>query len=176
MDEKSRRAIAHLAEAIYLLASVRDHDDQPTVPVTIGDNQILISPKTAEAIADAIDAMNNGLDSDRAFNDALAGLRKTPNGEDILADDFSAAAIAQHNPDLYAQVTDIFMLLDPIDITDAAMRDRQASLSDVSRVLDELYGDVPYPYADEDVPLPHDQTQMDALTAEVENFLRDGGE
>ena len=99
-----------------------------------------------------------------------------PEFETIPSGDFSAAAVAQCNPDLYAQVTDLFLLLDPIEITDQVIRDRQASLADVAQRLDEMYGDIPYPYADEDVPLPHDQAQMDALTAEVESYLQDGGE
>lgn len=97
-----------------------------------------------------------------------------PQFEQIPSGEWSAAAVAQYDPELYAQVTDVFLLLDPIEITDKVIRDRQADLPDVTQILDELYGDVPYPYADEDVPLPHDQEQMDALTAEVENHLRDG--
>ena len=97
-----------------------------------------------------------------------------PAFETIPSGEYAPAAIAQYAPDLYADITDVFMLLDPIEITDKVIRDREAALADVSRVLDELYGDIPYPYADEDVPLPHDQAQMDALTAEVESYLRDG--
>lgn len=97
-----------------------------------------------------------------------------PQIETIPSGEWSAAAVAQCNPDLYADVTDLFDTLDPIDITDKVIRDRQADLPDVTQLLDELFGDIPYPYADEDVPLPHDQTQMDSLTAEVESYLQDG--
>lgn len=187
MDERTSRAIAHLAEAVYLLSCVRDQDEQATVPVTIGENQIMVTPKTAEALADAVDSMNAHLDSESPIDGALRDLadriRETVVarlggvlGERIGSGEWSAAAVAQNDPDLYAEVTDVFMLLDPIELTEAAMRDRQASLGDVARVLDELYGDIPYPYAEEDVPLPHDQEQMDGLTAEVENYLRNGGE
>jgi hypothetical protein len=99
-----------------------------------------------------------------------------PEFEQIPSGEWSAAAVAQCNPDLYADVTDLFDELDPIEITDKVIRDRQADLPDVAQLLDELFGDVPYPYDDEDVPLPHDQTQMDALTAEVEQHLAEGGE
>ncbi|MGV9891710.1 hypothetical protein [Streptomyces sp. NPDC003395] len=97
-----------------------------------------------------------------------------PEYEQIPTGEWSAAAVAQCNPDLYAQVTDTYLLLDPIEITDKVIRDRQADLPDVAQLLDELYGHIPYPYADEDVPLPHDQAQMDTLTSEVESYLRDG--
>lgn len=97
-----------------------------------------------------------------------------PQLEQIPSGEWSAAAVAQHSTDIYAQVTDVFLLLDPIEITDKVIRDREADLVDVARVLDEAFGDIPYPYAEEDVPLPHDQAQMDALTAEVESHLRDG--
>jgi hypothetical protein len=99
-----------------------------------------------------------------------------PEFEQIPSGEWSAAAVAQCNPDVYADVTDLFDELDPIEITDKVIRDRQADLPDVAQLLDELFGDVPYPYDDEDVPLPHDQKQMDALTAEVEQHLAEGGE
>lgn len=87
---------------------------------------------------------------------------------------WSAAEVAQTEPGLYADVTDLFDELDPIEITDKVIRDRQAGLSDVAHLLDDLFGDIAYPYDEEDVPLPHDQAQMDALTSEVENHLKDG--
>ncbi|MFF9003636.1 hypothetical protein ACF1GW_38725 [Streptomyces achromogenes] len=154
MDEKSRRAIAHLAEAIYLLTTVRDQDDQPTVPVTIGENQILISPKTAEAVADAIDTMNSGLDSTIAQDEELAAAIRGAEAvidididslnrrkdelfswleardrEVIPSGEWSAAAVAQHSTDIYAQVTDVFMLVDPMSYLDdvLAARDPEAA-------------------------------------------------
>jgi hypothetical protein len=101
-----------------------------------------------------------------------------PEFEQIPSGDFTIAAIAQCYPDLFADVTDVFMLLDPVDITDQAIRDRhqQTSLTVLVQILDDLFGEIPYPYAEEDVPLPLDQMQMDSLTAEVESYLQDGGE
>jgi hypothetical protein len=97
-----------------------------------------------------------------------------PEIEMIPSGEWSAAAVAQNDPQLYADVTDLFAELDPIEITDKVIRDRKADLPEVAHLLDDLFGDIPYPYADEDVPLPHDQAQMDALTGEVENHLKDG--
>jgi hypothetical protein len=97
-----------------------------------------------------------------------------PYFEALTSGGWSAAEVAETEPDLYADVTDLFAELDPIEITDKVIRDRQASLPDVAHLLDDLFGDIPYPYAEEDVPLPHDQAQMDALTGEVESYLKDG--
>lgn len=88
---------------------------------------------------------------------------------------WSAAEVAQTEPALYADVTDLFNGLDPIEITDKVIRDRQADLVDVAHLLDDLFGDIPYPYDEEDVPLPHDQEQMDGLVAEAEEFLKSEG-
>jgi hypothetical protein len=170
-----------------------------------GGRTVHVTAKTAEAITDAVDSINAQLSSDRRDHSAIdellqqtaeavtdatpidpesmarrkdhfMGWLESRSGEVIESGEWSAAAVAQCYPDLYADVTDLFAALDPIEITDKVIRDRQADLPDVAQLLDELFGDIPYPYADEDVPLPHDQTQMDALTAEVENYLRDGGE
>ncbi|WP_086562042.1 hypothetical protein [Streptomyces africanus] len=209
MDDRTQRAIAHLFEALMLLACVRDPGDTSSVPIHIGPanagHTVHVTAKTAEAIADAVDSMNDCLGSETVEDDKLraaveqaqpaidallqndeasvdrrlADLKaraQDGNGEVIPSGEFSAAAVAQCYPDLYANVTDAFDELDPIDITDKVIRDRQADLPDVAQLLDELFGDIPYPYADEDVPLPHDQAQMDSLTAEVENHLKDGGE
>lgn len=88
--------------------------------------------------------------------------------------DFSVEAITRNFPEMVAEITDLFDSLDPIEITDKVIRDRQADLAAVAQTLDDLFGDIPYPYAEEDVPLPHDQAQMDALTGEVESHLKDG--
>lgn len=162
-------------------------------------HSIDITPKQAEGLADAVDSMNSHLASesviDQSLRDLAAGIeaaipidedslsrRKAgfqawmegQAGEAIESGEWSAAAVAQNDPDLYADVTDLFAELDPIEITDKVIRDRQADLPDVAHLLDDLFGDIPYPYADEDVPLPHDQAQMDALTSEVESHLKDG--
>jgi hypothetical protein len=177
MDDKTPRAIAHLSEALLLLSCVRDQGDTTDVPIHIGPadtgRTVHVTAKTAEAIADAVDSMNAYLGSETVEDDKLGNALRQAEAATVPGE-WSAAAVAQKHPDLYADVTDVFMLLDPIEITDTVIRDREASLADVSQTLDELYGDVPYPYDDEDVPLPHDQEQMDALTAEVEQYLADG--
>ena len=210
--EARNRAIEHLAEALYLFNGLRGEDPQPSIRLNLGPIGITgddvhrchsfdITAKQAEALADAIDSMNNYIGSESAVDQGLRNIASAieaaipidedrmaqstarfmgwlqgQSGEAIESGEWSAAAVAQCNPDLYADITDLFTELDPIEITDKVIRDRQADLPDVAQLLDELFGDIPYPYADEDVPLPHDQAQMDSLTAEVESHLKDGGE
>jgi hypothetical protein len=161
-------------------------------------HSIDLTAKQAEALSDAIDSMNayagseSPIDRDlRGIADAIAEVGEAgvaqryaefmarverQNSESIGSGEWSAAAVAQNDTDLWDAVNAAYADLDPIEITDKVIRDREADLADVAQILDELYGDVPYPYAEEDVPLPHDQAQMDALTSEVETFLQDGGE
>lgn len=187
MDDRTRRAIAHLAEALYLLSCVRDQGDTTNIPVHIGPadagHTVHFSATTLEAIADAVDSMNAYMASEGVHDDKLgmavrqaemAGWLDGQSGEQIGSGEWSAAAVSQCDTDLWDAVNDLYAELDPIEITDKVIRDREADLADVTQILDELFGDIPYPYADEDVPLPHDQAQMDALTSEVESFLQDG--
>lgn len=73
-----------------------------------------------------------------------------PEFEQIQSGDFSAAAVAQYNPDLYADVTDVFLLLDPREITATVLDHRQVDLLYAIQALDDVYGEVVDPYADED--------------------------
>lgn len=73
-----------------------------------------------------------------------------PAFEHIPSGEFSAAAVAQYNPDLYADIVDVFLLLDPVAITDAVMTDREADALRVVQALDDAFGDLPHPYAEDD--------------------------
>jgi hypothetical protein len=105
MDDQSR-AIEHLAEAIYLFACIRDTGDTPTVPVQIGKHQITVTPKTAEALADIIDS---------TITRSAVGQTATaaPVREQCGAGEWSAAAVAQNEPDLYADITNLFDEISP---------------------------------------------------------------
>lgn len=75
--------------------------------------------------------------------------------EAIASGEFSAAAVAQCYPDLYADVTDVFMLLDPTVISKQVLDDVHADNLTVNRALDDLFGDITDPtladlYGDED--------------------------
>ena len=190
------QAIEHLSEALHLLGRIRGDDDRPTlrlnlapIDLTADDtsrcHSIDLTAKQAEALSDAIDSMNSYLGSEGTENldvdHASLARRKTElmawmeaqSGEAIESGEWSAAAVAQHNTDLWEAVNDVFADLHRVDVGNEILRDRQADLERVSDVLDEV---LPYPFAEEDVPLPHDQAQMDTLTAEAEKFLQDGGE
>ncbi|MFD7995488.1 hypothetical protein [Streptomyces mexicanus] len=153
------RAIAHLAEALYLLSAVRNPGDEPTVPVTIGDQQIMLTPKTAEAIADAIDSMNAYMASETVHDNKIGMAARQAEltawlegqaSETIPSGVWSAAAVAQNDPHLYAQVVEAFADVDPRTVTANVMNDRHASCASVIQALDDVFGDYPDPYADED--------------------------
>jgi hypothetical protein len=150
-DDQTQRAIAHLAEALLLLACVRDQGDTSSVPIRIGPadtgHTIHVTAKTAEAIADAVDSINAYMASESVEDDKLraavqqmqpaideligadeasmawrlAELKaraQAGNGEAIASGEWSAAAVAQNDPDLYADVTDLFDSIDPISLLD----------------------------------------------------------
>jgi hypothetical protein len=173
------QAIEHLSEALHLLAGIRPETDRPTLRLNIAPidltaddtgrcHSIDLSAKQAEALSDAIDSMNAYAGSEPPARPMPGLVEEIPTGE------WSAAAVAQYDTDLWDAVNAAYAELDPVDITDTVIRDREADLADVVKVLDEAFGDIPCPYAEEDVPLPLDQAQMDVLTSEVESFLKDG--
>ncbi|MFJ6069074.1 hypothetical protein ACIQHU_39295 [Streptomyces tendae] len=141
-------------------------------------HSIDIPAKLAEALADVVDSMNAYLSSepdnapiDRLLAEAadavtravpidedslnrrkagFEGWLESQAGEVIESGEWSAAAVAQNDPDLYADVTDVFMLLDPREITKTVLDDRQVDMLYAAQALDDVYGDVHDPYADED--------------------------
>ncbi|MCX5001014.1 hypothetical protein [Streptomyces longwoodensis] len=122
------QAIQHLTEAVRLFARLGD-GDQPTLRLNIapigvtGDDtglcgSIDLTAKLGEALADAVDRatayMASDPDSDTALRAAAADLAPHPaDREAIPSGDFSAAAVAQCDPVLYAVVTDVFLTVDP---------------------------------------------------------------
>jgi hypothetical protein len=147
MDDKTQRAIAHLSEALLLLACVRDQGDTTSVPIRIGPadtgHTIHVTAKTAEAIADAVDSINAYMASETVEDDKLGNaLRQveavididedrmarstarftawleSQSGEAIESGEYSAAAVAQNAPELYADITDLFDSIDPQNYLD----------------------------------------------------------
>jgi hypothetical protein len=135
--EARNQALNHLAEAVDLLATIHNqHTDQQPVlrmnlaPIDLtGDGidhcrSIDLTAKLAEALADAVDSMAAHAGSEPpAFDIDTASLARRKaelmawmegqTGEAIPSGEFSAAAVAQYNPDLYADVTDLFLVIDP---------------------------------------------------------------
>jgi len=73
-----------------------------------------------------------------------------PQLEEIASGEFAAGAIAQVYPALFADVIDVFMALDPREITKKVLDHRQTDMVYVIEALDDAYGEVVDPYADED--------------------------
>jgi hypothetical protein len=121
--EARNQALNHLAEAVDLLATIhQQHTDQQPVlrmnlaPIDLtGDGidhcrSIDLTAKLAEALADAVDSMSAHTASEPpAAIPVTAGADR----EAIPSGEWSAAAVAQCDPELYADVTDLFLLIDP---------------------------------------------------------------
>lgn len=125
------QAIEHLSEALNLLSNLGPETDRPTIRINLGPTDLTgddirhchsidIPAKLGEALSDAIDSMNFRISNDRA---------QGPSGEKLGVGEWSAAAVAQNDPDLYAQVTDLFLLVDPQSYLDDvfAARDPEAA-------------------------------------------------
>ncbi|MGA5670052.1 hypothetical protein ACPCTG_31795 [Streptomyces pseudogriseolus] len=102
-----------------------------------------ILAETADAVTDAIPA-----DQDRLTR--FKGQLQGPDREAIASGEWSAAAVAQNDTDLWDKVNAAFTEMDAQGITDNVMDDRIADPMAVIRALDDVLGDVPYPYAEED--------------------------
>jgi hypothetical protein len=119
------QAIHHLAEAIHLLSLINPTGAAPTIRLNLapigltGDDvpnchSVDLTAKQAQTVADAVDSVNAYAGSQPPPVDALPAV----NREAIGTGEWSAAAVAQNNPDLYADVTDLFMVIDPQDYLD----------------------------------------------------------
>ncbi|MBE4790250.1 hypothetical protein [Streptomyces caniscabiei] len=73
-----------------------------------------------------------------------------PDLEQMPGAEWSAGAVAQCYPDLYDDIVDLFTSLDPRQITDQVMRDREVDFRSAVASLDDWFGEIADPYADED--------------------------
>jgi hypothetical protein len=73
-----------------------------------------------------------------------------PEFEQIPSGEWSAAAVAQNDTDLWDEVNAAYAEMDAQAITDNVMDDRIADPMTVIRALDDVLGEIPYPYAEED--------------------------
>lgn len=73
-----------------------------------------------------------------------------PAFETIPSGIYSAAAVAQNDPHLYADITDVLDNVDLVDLTKDALDEPIAGKLAITLVLDEWFGDVSDSYADED--------------------------
>jgi len=101
-----------------------------------------------QATEDAVTVDHTGLDRAKA---RLMAWMEGQSGEAIATGEWSAAAVAQCDTDLWDQVNDVYAALDVRTISGQVMDDRIASPMQVIEALDDVYGDnVTDPYADED--------------------------
>ncbi|MGW7630470.1 hypothetical protein ACWGKO_16265 [Streptomyces griseoincarnatus] len=125
------QALAHFAEALLLLSQVPpvDPSEESTNTIRVnlapigltGDDtgncySIDLTAKQAESLADAVDSMNAYLGSEQPipFLPADTPVRR----EQVGSGEWSAAAVAQNDPRLFADVTDVFNAVDPQDLLD----------------------------------------------------------
>ncbi|MDX3279067.1 hypothetical protein [Streptomyces scabiei] len=157
-DKAARdRAIGHLSEALRLLSAIQSDDARPTVRLNIAPigitgedtglcRSIDLTAKQAESLSDVVDSLSA---SSRRTTDVTA--RVAPS-EDIASGEWSAAAVAQCTPDLYADVTDVFDDLDYRAITRDVLDHTEGSKPKLAKMLllDDWFGEIADPYADED--------------------------
>jgi hypothetical protein len=153
------QAIEHLSEALHLLAGLRPETDRPTLRLNIAPidltahdtgrcHSIDLSAKQAEALSDAIDSMNAyaGSEPPAALPQTMGGV----DGEAIGVGEWSAAAVAQLDADMWDEVNDVFADLDLRVFTKSVLDDATADNLAVNRALDSFFGEIADPYADED--------------------------
>lgn len=64
--------------------------------------------------------------------------------------DWSATSFTLEHPALVADIEDLYAELDPREMTRTVLDDRQVDMPRVIEALDDVYGDIYDPYADED--------------------------
>lgn len=136
-----------------------------------------LTAKHAEALSDAVDSMNAHASSQPAIDQSLRDLadgieaaipadeasvarRKArfmgwlqgQSGEAIESGEWSAAAVAHNDTDLWDQVNDAFAELDHRAITKDVLDETKGSKLKLAKtlLLDEWFGDIADAYADED--------------------------
>jgi hypothetical protein len=135
-------------------------------------HSIDLSAKQAEALADAIDSMNAHDDTLRAaFQQAqpviealievdeasvarrgaeLIAWMEGQTGEAIDSGEWTADALISTDPELAAEIVDTFLELDPREITKTVLDHRQVDMPRAIEALDDWFGEIADPYADED--------------------------
>jgi hypothetical protein len=161
-------AIEHLSEALHLLEGLRKPGDKPTIRLNLapigvtGDDvdrchSTDLSAKQAEALADAIDTASGITLENAAVRDALAkGKARLESwmagqvSESIDSGEWTADALISADPELAAEIVDTFLELDPREITKTVLDHRQVDMPRAIEALDDWFGEIADPYADED--------------------------
>lgn len=80
----------------------------------------------------------------------MADRNEQPELEGLDSGEWTAAAVAHRFPELYAEITDGFLLIDPREITKDVLDHPLVDAIYVIQALDDVYGEVADPYAAED--------------------------
>lgn len=75
---------------------------------------------------------------------------KQPQFEQIPSGEWTAEALVTTDPELAAEILDLFLNLDPREINRKVLDHREVDLLTAARALDDLFGEIVDPYADED--------------------------
>jgi hypothetical protein len=150
------------------LEGLRKPGDKPTIRLNLapigvsGDDvarchSIDLSTKQAEALADAIDTASGITLENAAVRDALAkGKARLESwmagqvSESIDSGEWTADALISADPELAAEIVDTFLELDPREITKTVLDHRQVDMPRAIEALDDWFGEIADPYADED--------------------------
>ncbi|MFI8792670.1 hypothetical protein [Streptomyces sp. NPDC055105] len=95
-----------------------------------------------------------------------------PHYEDIAGDEWTATAVADREPDLYLDVVEISLLLDPRTVQASVLDHRQTEFLRVIEAIDDVFGDLSDPLADEDEEAPDvtNPADIDDLVSQAEAF------
>ncbi|MEW2402157.1 hypothetical protein [Streptomyces sp. NPDC046862] len=162
-------AIRALAEAIARLSADRPAGEQPIARINIapidlrgadwtGDcHSVDLTATELEALTTATEAVPDRETLARITRDGQPRLRRTL---DALADvDWDALnansqtdrdAFADKHGDLAGDLTDLFTGLDPREMNRTVMDHREVDLMTAVQALDDVFGEIADPYADED--------------------------
>jgi hypothetical protein len=152
--EKSVRnqAIEHLSEALHLLEGLRKPGDKPTIRLNLAPIGV-----SGDDLADAIDTASGITLENAAVRDALAkGKARLESwmagqvSESIDSGEWTADALISADPELAAEIVDTFLELDPREITKTVLDHRQVDMPRAIEALDDWFGEIVDPYADED--------------------------
>ncbi|WP_316779600.1 hypothetical protein [Streptomyces sasae] len=170
MEREARnRAIARLKDALFTLALL-NQDDKRTSRINLGPvgvcgadvehcHSIDLTTRQVDALADAVDSMNAYAGSRPTTDDqavinrmlAAADARVASwAGEEIPSGEWSAAAVAQNDSELFAQVTGVFADMDLQQVREGALHEPRTDPAAVARAVDDVCGTTTDPSADSD--------------------------
>lgn len=139
------RSNARHIEELDRQIAAEDTDD--LVPNTASADQIAVWPDEVAALAASATTVTFPADE--------AGEDPTLRPADVtqpqaMPQDWSATGVTMTHPVLVADIEDVFAYLDPREITRTVLDHRQVDMPRAIEALDDVFGEIYDPYADED--------------------------